>query len=146
MKSIPALKVALALSLLTGCWGVPVGSDAEPVDIGSLKSTIGSSKTIVRERLGQPAYEIEGDQNSYFLYEDSERINTVLLFLYIPLWAGKSRNTDLQCVLLEFDQNEKLVKYETKAETWSRLYKLESAASDCRSLFSQFDKSNDANP
>lgn len=144
MESITVLKVALALLLLTACWGVPVGSDAEPVDIGSLKSAIGSSKTIVRERLGQPAYEIEGEQSSYFLYEDTGRINTVLLFLYIPLWAGKSRNTDLQCVLLEFDKSDKLVSYETKAETWSRLYKLESAASDCRSLFSQFDKSINA--
>ena len=140
MKLITVLKVALALLLLTGCWGVPVGSDAEPVDIGSLKSTMGSSKTIVRERLGPPAYEIEGEQNSYFLYEDSGRINTVLLFLYIPFWAGKSKNTDLQCVLLEFDQSDKLVSYETKSETWSQLYKLESAALDCRTLFSQFDK------
>jgi hypothetical protein len=116
------------------------------VQLDSLPELIGKREADVVKKLGQPTYVVLDESHIAFLYETIEA-DWAYSPLHLPIDAmaifyggltGYRKGNEISCVLLEFDDNSILMRYQTKTSStadalqmryfWTRRY-------DCLYLF-----------
>jgi len=103
----------IALAALIGC----VGSldfeteERKPAFVrGQLEDLIGTSKEKVKARLGHPKYELLGENESYFIYQEwVNAAGIIFVPLPFPVWR---HDIVFRCSMLEFDDDALVSRFE----------------------------------
>jgi TPR repeat protein len=104
--------------ILTGCAGYPVHTRPEvgmPCETND-EQLMGKSKEYVIEKFGQPHFRFRGPESEYFIYEGYGLVDIVWdIFLPFTVLPGGIYDYPevLYCVLLEFDKNSRIIRYDS---------------------------------
>ena len=112
------VSILLAINLLNGCATIPIPGPAPEgfYDKDVLKGQVGEHKKSLLKTIGVPAYILNIDENTYWIYEARSHAVGIGI-LVIPIIPANRSDGEFHCLLLEFDRDNNLKRYETKTET-----------------------------
>ena len=142
IKTVP---INLALTFfLSGCWQIPMKGESPAQDDyleskRNIESFYGSTREDMVKRFGDPVWTGNIGESTYFIYEwqSSTASNLFGMFIFIPfpvpvpLGAERSK-TEWYCLLLEFDDERRLIHHEAAVDTSNSSF---DHSSPCRVLF-----------
>ena len=132
--------ILFMLPLLSGCWGITLDAKTPRGYTESVKlieSYHGSSQKEIVKEFGEPNWKVERDNSTFYIYQWKSSDKDIIFFVIpIPIAGGKS-NAYIYCLLLEFDENDSIIKHEIREtiDTSVHPWGLDSFEDNCQILF-----------
>jgi hypothetical protein len=128
------------LPFMVSCWGITLDAKTPSGYTESVKvieSYHGSSQKEILKEFGEPDWKVERDSSTFYIYQWKSSDKDIVFFVIpIPVAGGKS-NAYIYCLLLEFDENDKLIKHDMREtiDTDVHVWGIDRFEDDCMDLY-----------
>jgi hypothetical protein len=137
MKQVKTIFIIMfTMTLLTSCWGLTFNArtpsqytEADKV-IGSY---YGSTQDVILREFRKPDWTDKRFGSTYYIYQwKSSDVVVAFFVLPIPV-AGERTAVDTYCLILEFDENNKLINHESITQSVPSVHE-----HDCKDIYSKY--------
>ena len=122
-KIIDIGNVLLALFILSGCgvgeWTLPIRHGGTPdeyeIRINTIESLYGKHIQEIYDQIGKPDWVNRINPWTYYIYVWSTEDTAMPVWIVVPIPIIESYRENLYCLLLKFDEDDKLLFHDTKS-------------------------------